>query len=249
MGELEPSVSPSGPLTLHEALREARHDWLDLEHGALGTLIDMTVRPAKVMRAYLYERRRDYVRPLRYLLFSVAAQVAASYALLSSAFMQEQVQKQGEEVARAHWLLDNAAVLTLVLLPLIAGVLRLCFMRHGVRYVDALVVATYSQAQLNLFAAALVAPTVALTPPTFEEVADGEGYRRNNLLALRNTSSANYLGWCAITLPVGCDAAGMPVGLMLMGRGGTDAHLIEVARAVQAELGDAETLLGVAPRL
>ncbi|MCA9668577.1 MAG: amidase [Myxococcales bacterium] len=96
---------------------------------------------------------------------------------------------------------------------------------------------------------ALVAPTVALTPPTFEEVADGEGYRRNNLLALRNTSSANYLGWCAITLPVGCDAAGMPVGLMLMGRGGTDAHLIEVARAVQAELGDAETLLGVAPRL
>ncbi|MCB1553476.1 MAG: DUF3667 domain-containing protein [Xanthomonadales bacterium] len=158
MGELEPSVSPSGPLTLHEALREARHDWLDLEHGALGTLIDMTVRPAKVMRAYLYERRRDYVRPLRYLLFSVAAQVAASYALLSSAFMQEQVQKQGEEVARAHWLLDNAAVLTLVLLPLIAGVLRLCFMRHGVRYVDALVVATYSQAQLNLFAAALVAP-------------------------------------------------------------------------------------------
>src|SRR5690606_26060035 len=46
------------------------------------------------------------------------------------------------------------------LIPLFAGILRLCFIRHGVRYVDALVVVSYTQAQLNLFSAAVVFPVV-----------------------------------------------------------------------------------------
>lgn len=164
MGDLEQpalvqTAPPSGALTLREALHEARHDWLDLERGALGTVIDLTFRPAKVMRAYLYERRHDYVRPMRYLIFSVAAQVAASYAALNSEALQGQVaQVDAKAMQQANWLLENAAVLTLLLMPLIAGVLRLCFARHGMRYVDALVVASYTQAQLNLLGALLVLP-------------------------------------------------------------------------------------------
>src|SRR5690606_28015197 len=66
---------------------------------------------------------------------------------------------------------------------------------------------------------AWVAPTVAITAPTLEEVS-GDGYAPRNLLALRNTSIVNYLGMCAVTLPIGFDAAGMPVGMMLVARHG-----------------------------
>lgn len=78
----------------------------------------------------------------------------------------------------------------------------------------------------------LVAPTVACSPPTFDMVDSPAGYRRWNLLALRNTSVVNYLGLCAVTIPVGVDAVGMPVGLMLIAWGGRDELLVALAREI-----------------
>lgn len=79
----------------------------------------------------------------------------------------------------------------------------------------------------------LVAPTVANTPPLLTDLAAPEVYSRENLLCLRNTSIANYLGLCALTLPVGLDAASMPVGLMLMAHGTHDARLVSIAVAME----------------
>lgn len=95
----------------------------------------------------------------------------------------------------------------------------------------------------------LVAPTVANTPPTMQEVSTSDGYGPCNLLALRNTSIANYLGLCALTLPCGFDAVGMPVGLMLMARGGHEEQLLSVATSVEDTLGTGRELLGVPPRV
>ncbi len=92
---------------------------------------------------------------------------------------------------------------------------------------------------------ALVTPTVAVTPPRLDEIADGDAYRRANMLALRNTSGANYLGLCAITLPVALVGAGLPVGLQLMARGGHDVRLIAIARAVEAALGTGRERIGL----
>lgn len=80
-------------------------------------------------------------------------------------------------------------------------------------------------------------PTVCLTPPRFDAVADTAGFRSHNSRALRNTWTANALGLCAITLPVAKDAAGMPVGLQLMARGMREERLLEVAGRVEAVLG------------
>lgn len=160
MSDTELDVPSKGPLTLREALHEARHDWLDLERGALGTVVDLTLRPARVMRAYLIERRRDYVRPLRYLLFSVALQVAVGWYVLNHPQLGELLRKSGQGVEHASWFLDHAAVLTLFILPLIAAVLKLCMHRFGMRYVDALVVTSYTQAQINLFNAVVMVPVV-----------------------------------------------------------------------------------------
>ena len=59
-------------------------------------------------------------------------------------------------------------------------------------------------------------PTVANTPPLIADLADPDVYRAQNLLCLRNTAIASYLGLCALSLPCGLDAQGMPVGLQLI---------------------------------
>jgi aspartyl-tRNA(Asn)/glutamyl-tRNA(Gln) amidotransferase subunit A len=82
---------------------------------------------------------------------------------------------------------------------------------------------------------ALVSPTCALVPPALAEVAEEKAYNRINLLLLRNTTVANVLDRCAISLP--CEAEGEPpVGLMLMGERMGDARLFAVAAAVEAAL-------------
>ncbi|MFV0260024.1 MAG: amidase [Acidimicrobiales bacterium] len=86
---------------------------------------------------------------------------------------------------------------------------------------------------------AFVLPTVAITAPTIAAFEAGDAataadyYATTNLLCLRNTSVANMLDGCAITIPapVG-DAA--PVGCMLMGGHGTDRTLLGLASAVEA---------------
>ncbi|MBX2814321.1 MAG: amidase [Myxococcales bacterium] len=77
-----------------------------------------------------------------------------------------------------------------------------------------------------------VMPTVANTPPLVEELGDMANYRRENLLALRNTGIVSLLGLCAVTLPCGYDDKGMPVGLQLVAPGGKDTMLLGVARAM-----------------
>ncbi len=76
---------------------------------------------------------------------------------------------------------------------------------------------------------ALVCPTVPITPPPVADVANDEAYANTNMLALRNTCPASFLGLCAVTLPVGRDAAEMPVGLQLIGAPNSEARLLAIA--------------------
>jgi Asp-tRNA(Asn)/Glu-tRNA(Gln) amidotransferase A subunit family amidase len=83
---------------------------------------------------------------------------------------------------------------------------------------------------------ALVMPTVAIVaPPINELTASDEAYVHANALVLRNASSVNMMDGCAISIP--CQAEGtLPVGLMLVGSGMSDARLLAIARAVEAAL-------------
>jgi aspartyl-tRNA(Asn)/glutamyl-tRNA(Gln) amidotransferase subunit A len=47
------------------------------------------------------------------------------------------------------------------------------------------------------------------------------------------TRAANYLGACALSLPAGLSAAGLPVGVQLIGAPFADATLIRIGRALQ----------------
>ncbi len=84
---------------------------------------------------------------------------------------------------------------------------------------------------------AVLMPTVAISPPLIGQIEDGgPEYFNANGMALRNTTMGNQLGLCAITLPVGFDALGMPVGMMLQGHPGTEGKLLRIAAAIEKTL-------------
>ena len=80
---------------------------------------------------------------------------------------------------------------------------------------------------------AVAMPTVHIVPPRLDELADDEAYYRINMQSLRNTSIANLLDRCAISLP--CQAPDEPpVGFMLVGETMGDSRLFRLAAAIEA---------------
>jgi aspartyl-tRNA(Asn)/glutamyl-tRNA(Gln) amidotransferase subunit A len=95
----------------------------------------------------------------------------------------------------------------------------------------------------------IVAPTLCLTPPLMSDVADADSHLRVNRRIVRNTVAINYLGLCALTMPVGCDRAGMPVGLQLIAPAGAEERLVAIGLAAERVLGTAADRLGTPPLL
>ncbi|MEC7377269.1 MAG: amidase [Pseudomonadota bacterium] len=81
----------------------------------------------------------------------------------------------------------------------------------------------------------LLAPTVPVIPPRFDELVEDDAYARLNLLVLRNPMVANLLDLCGISLPNHRHGE-MPSGLMLLGRHGSDLDLLRNAQALQCLL-------------
>lgn len=85
--------------------------------------------------------------------------------------------------------------------------------------------------QLAEFDAVLM-PTTPIIAPLVKDLESDEAYLRINQLTLRNTSVANFLDCCAISIP--CQEPGSnPVGLMLMGAHGADRRLLGIAAAAE----------------
>lgn len=95
---------------------------------------------------------------------------------------------------------------------------------------------------------ALVLPTTPLTPPRRDEVATPSAYAAADAQILRHTAFVNYLRWCALSLPIGADNVGMPVGLQLAVPGFAEPQLLAVAAAVERCLGTPGERLGLPPR-
>jgi aspartyl-tRNA(Asn)/glutamyl-tRNA(Gln) amidotransferase subunit A len=79
-------------------------------------------------------------------------------------------------------------------------------------------------------------PTVAIQPPHFDDVATDDGFSRLNLLALRNTSLANVMDGCSVSLPFGQGDA--LIGAMLTSFGGQDEAVLGAALAMETDLVD-----------
>lgn len=94
---------------------------------------------------------------------------------------------------------------------------------------------------------ALLTPTVTLTPPTVESLSEPGAYAAANIQALRNTAMANYLGLCGLTLPVGKDSDGMPVGLQVLKGPWQEERLLLIGQAIEHCMGCGPDILGSCP--
>ncbi|MGJ8597581.1 amidase family protein [Sulfitobacter sp.] len=79
----------------------------------------------------------------------------------------------------------------------------------------------------------LVMPTVAIMPPKLDDLSDDATYDRINLLALRNTSFANLIDGCSVSLPISSHPG---AGLMITASTGRDAMLVTMAESLQGAL-------------
>jgi aspartyl-tRNA(Asn)/glutamyl-tRNA(Gln) amidotransferase subunit A len=93
----------------------------------------------------------------------------------------------------------------------------------------------------------IAAPTVTIPPPRLDQpFADAE-HRRVHLAMLRNTCVANCLKLCSVTIPVGLDDQGFPVGLEFIGQHNADQQVLGLAWAAERVLGIATERLGMPP--
>ena len=95
---------------------------------------------------------------------------------------------------------------------------------------------------------AIVAPTIPVAPPIVEQVKKSNSYKKYLGQMTQNTHPANLLEMCAITIPVGLDRSGMPIGLQLIARGGSEERLLALAFACEKVLGTARNRIGTPPR-
>ena len=95
----------------------------------------------------------------------------------------------------------------------------------------------------------LVMPGNVMSPPPVADLTDLDRYGETNAAILRPTYPISVLGLTAISIPVGIDGNGMPIGLQLVAPGGQDEALLGVALAAERELGTASQSLGHPPHL
>ncbi|MCR9238965.1 MAG: amidase [Alphaproteobacteria bacterium] len=80
----------------------------------------------------------------------------------------------------------------------------------------------------------LLFPTVAMTAPALAPLeADDDFFAETNLKALRNTIFGNYLGMPGVSLPIGVDRKGLPIGALISAPFGQDDRILSIAKAIE----------------
>jgi aspartyl-tRNA(Asn)/glutamyl-tRNA(Gln) amidotransferase subunit A len=79
-----------------------------------------------------------------------------------------------------------------------------------------------------------IVPTTPIRAPLLSSVQTDAAFHEANGLLLRNPRFANLLDCPSISLPL--PVAGLPVGLMLIGRRHSDRRLLEIASSLEAIL-------------
>ena len=81
---------------------------------------------------------------------------------------------------------------------------------------------------------ALLAPTVMIPPPSLADADhDSQTYSTTNLECLRNTAIGNLLDLCALSVPCGFTASGLPIGLMIYAKPFDEETLLRIGQAFQ----------------
>ena len=80
----------------------------------------------------------------------------------------------------------------------------------------------------------LLMPTVTINPPLLENCLNYEYYDEVNLVSLRNTTLANYMNGCSISIPYFEDKK--PIGIMLNATTNKDDYLLSISSDIEKAL-------------
>ena len=80
----------------------------------------------------------------------------------------------------------------------------------------------------------LLMPTVTIKPPSLEKCKDSEYYDEANLVSLRNTTLANYMNGCSISIPYFENKK--PIGIMLNATTNEDDYLLSISSEIEKVL-------------
>ena len=80
----------------------------------------------------------------------------------------------------------------------------------------------------------LVSPTTGDFAPLASDLDDPEKAMKLALSMTQNTQPANYLGLCAVSIPLPVD--GLPIGYQLMGKPNSDFRLLEIAVEIERSI-------------
>jgi aspartyl-tRNA(Asn)/glutamyl-tRNA(Gln) amidotransferase subunit A len=83
----------------------------------------------------------------------------------------------------------------------------------------------------------IATPTTVDLPPPLSALDDPTEAMRYAMGMSRNTQPANYLGQCAVSLPLPRAAGQLPVGYQLIGAPGGDDELLDIAVAIEELIG------------
>ncbi len=80
----------------------------------------------------------------------------------------------------------------------------------------------------------LLMPTVSIKPPLLEKCKDSQFYDEANLISLRNTTLANYMNSCSISIPYFKNKK--PIGIMLNAITNEDDYLLSISSKIEKVL-------------
>jgi len=83
----------------------------------------------------------------------------------------------------------------------------------------------------------VVSPATAIPAPLLTDFDDPEQAMAHALGTTRNSQPSNYLGQCAVSLPLPRQSGELPIGYQLMGAPGSDVKLLDIAVAIEEQLG------------
>ena len=159
--------TPAHRIDWHFLGHELEHSVLHMDRGILYSLKQLMLRPGHLMRDYIEGRRAHQVKPLLLLMIMAAATVFLAKYFLEGDILGSAMSVGGADAANAnagksldairmadasaavrHWMNQNYAATTLLLLPLEAAVFKLAFRRVGnLNYPEWLVIATFLTVQ------------------------------------------------------------------------------------------------------
>ncbi|XKH61043.1 amidase [Halomonas sediminis] len=82
----------------------------------------------------------------------------------------------------------------------------------------------------------IISPTTQAPPQKLKDLENPDMAMQAAMGMTRNTQPANYFDWCAVTLPMGKNSDGLPLGLQLNGIGNSDSRLLAIAVTLEALL-------------